>query len=88
MASTRSRLISWIDEEAFLAMTSPQDAAETETSWYSDGWYDWCWHEDDWHAFVDGVYYTWGEMKPWLEVDEIAAVYSSWQRGQRSLRRV
>ena len=68
--------ISWIDEEAFLAMMSPQDAAETETSWYSDGWYDWCWHEDDWHAFVDGVYYTWGEMKPWLEVDEIAAVDS------------
>lgn len=66
----------WLDEETFLAMIAPSDPSEAEPTWFSDGWYDWCWQDDDWYAYVDGAYFTWSEMKPWMDADEIAAVDS------------
>ena len=55
------------------AMKQRMTFAYQVENWYNDGLYDWvCWG-DEWFAQVDdGSYVAYHDLKPWLELDEIA----------------
>lgn len=69
--------VHWLDQPpgAYLATgdEAEDDFAYQVENWYNDGLYDWvCWG-DEWFAQVDdGSYVAYHDLKPWLELDEIA----------------
>ena len=68
-----------IDGSAFAATVIGGDeiqSYEAEPTWYSDGWHDWVWHDDEWHTYYGDGWVVYSEMKPWLDVEDIAAVNS------------
>ena len=69
--------VHWLDQPpaAYLANgdEAEDDFAYQVENWYNDGLYDWvCWG-DEWFAQVDdGSYVAYHDLKPWLDLDEIA----------------
>ena len=48
-----------------------------ETSWWSDGIYDWWYDGDEWCTNAGDGVYTFSEMKPWMDVEDILAADST-----------
>ena len=93
--------VKWLDASTFAAtvvQTSDEStAAETEMSWYSDGWHDWMWMDDEWHVNQGESWVAYSEMRPWMDVEDIQAVdatlgkevedlYSTFDQKVRSFR--
>ena len=71
--------VKWLDGSAFAATVIGGEEASTyeaEPTWFSDGWHDWVWHDDEWHTYYGDGWVAYSEMKPWLDVEDIAAVDS------------
>ena len=79
MSQLKEDEVKWLDGSAFAATVLGSDETpsyEAESVWYSDGWHDWVWHEDEWHTPYGESWVAYSEMKPWLDVEDIAAVDS------------
>lgn len=54
-------------------MATPETSSWDEEVWH-DGAYDWIYHTDgEWYTQLeDGMFLSYADMKPWMEIDEIA----------------
>ena len=57
----------------FVSTPAAEVSPEEDTYWF-DGTYEWCYHSDgEWYAPTDdGAYVAYSEMKPWIDIEEIA----------------
>ena len=63
--------VCWVEPEAFPTSPIADDSSEAHVM-YSDG-FEWHWYEDEWHTMDgDGHWIAFSDMKPWLEIDDVA----------------
>ena len=67
--------IHWVDPSSMGDQWGAQDESETDHSpqiMLSDG-FEWHWYDDEWHTMTaGGEWVAFSDMKPWLEIDEVA----------------
>ena len=73
-------LVHWVDHgtmASVFGVIEPEQHADSESAWFSDGWYDWSWHDDEWQTLTSDGWISYVDMKPWMDIDEVNVIDQS-----------